>query len=541
MATLTLITPTPPDISAFGVRSISAYLRAQGHRTKVIFLPGGVQYLDGRGQAYRYDPRVLAQIVDLCRGSDLVGLSFMTNYFDRAVQLTAEVRARLGLPVIWGGIHATCRPAEALEHADFVCVGEGETALEELLAALTTGGGTQGIAGVWCRRGGQIVDNGPRPLIVDLNTLPHFDVSNQEHYLLHLQRREVVPLDDALFQDILPVLPYFGHTLLPAYRTMTDRGCPHACTYCNVPTIKGIFEGGPTPYFRHRAVEHVMDELAEVKARFPRVAAIQLFDDTFFARPRAWLAEFAQTYRARVGLPLYCQASPTTMTRDKLEMLLEAGLVYVEMGVQTGSQRIRALYNRRESDRQLIEAATLVNGYVRRGHRGKRLLPPDYHVIIDNPWEKPADALDTVRLLFKFPKPFGLCIASLNFFPQTELYRRAVAEGMLGDEVEEVYRRPFFLAPERTYPNFLLYLMSFQRFPRPLMRWLLKDETVRLFQAQNPAWLYRLGYILGEGLRLAAKGLKTLARGDLDRVRRYLKARRAADHTELGADRGRKG
>ena len=153
MPTLTLLSPTPPDLSAFGVRSLQASLKAAGHTVRLVLFPGSIGLLQEDGSfVYRYPQRVVDQALALAAGSDLVGVSFFTNYFDRAEQLTRAVRERLGIPVVWGGIHATIRPEEALEHADFVCRGEGETALDELLVALAGGGPGDAIPGVWTRR-----------------------------------------------------------------------------------------------------------------------------------------------------------------------------------------------------------------------------------------------------------------------------------------------------------------------------------------------------------------------------------------------------
>ena len=140
MPKITLFSPTPPDLSAFGVRSLQASLKAAGHDVRLVLFPGSIGLLQEDGSfVYRYPNRIVDEALELAAGSDLVGVSFFTNYFDRAVQLTAAVRDRLRIPVIWGGIHATVRPGEALEHADFVCRGEGETALDELLVALAGG------------------------------------------------------------------------------------------------------------------------------------------------------------------------------------------------------------------------------------------------------------------------------------------------------------------------------------------------------------------------------------------------------------------
>ncbi len=514
MPRLTLLAPAPHDLSAFGVRSISAYLRREGFSTRIVFFPGSLGLLrEGGEYSYSFPEKIVEEAAALCADADLVGVSFFTNYFDRAVQLTKAVRAA-GKPVIWGGVHATCKPREALSFADFVCVGEGEEALCELLRALDAGRGENAIEGVWTRSR----ENGLRPLIKDLDSLPPFDFSCEDHHLYAPELGKIVPMNERALAHCLPQVPYFNHSLLRVYRTMTDRGCPHRCEYCNVPTVKALFSGSGTPYFRHRGVDHVMNELAWTMKRYPFIQGVQFFDDTFFSRPLHWLREFSAAYKEKIAKPFYCQASPTTLTKEKLDLLVDAGMVYVEMGVQTGSSRIREIFGRPETDEQILEGTRLVRSYV-----PEKLLPPDYHVIIDSPWETPEDLMDTVRLLAKIPKPYGLAIASLIFFPETGLYRRAKAEGLIHDEEAEIYRKPFYIPPRKTYPAFLLYLLTFQHFPGLLFRLLASDGAVRFFRKTEPRFLYALGYAAGEASRLAAKGFFALARGDFSRIAGYFK------------------
>jgi radical SAM superfamily enzyme YgiQ (UPF0313 family) len=522
MNRITLLAPTPPDCSAFGVRSLSASLRAAGVPTRIVFLPGAMGRLraDG-GFAYAYPPEELAAVRELCAGSGLVGISVMTPFFDRAVELSVAVR-QCRIPVVWGGVHATLRPAEALGHADFVCVGEGERALAVLAEQPLAAGTALALPpGVYGRDGAATRTSpgfAPAPLTADLDSLPPFDFSCQEHYLV-APGRAGRPLDTRLMERLLPVVPGPGGTLRRVYRTMADRGCPHHCAYCNVPSVKALHADDPTPFFRHRSPEHVIAEIEAALRRFSSVEAVQFFDDTFFAKPLPWFEVFAALYARRVGVPFYCQTSPATLDERKLDLLLEAGLCFVEMGVQTGSERMRRMFRRNESSRRIEACARMIAA------RRTRLLPPVYHVIIDTPWETHEDLLDTARLLAALPKPYGLAISSLVLFPGTELHGRALAEGLLHDETAEVYRRPFHVPPHRTYAGFLLYLLSFRDFPAPLMRLLLRPGMVSWFGRVGPVRLYRLGYGLGEFFRLACKGARALARGDWRRIAAWLAAR----------------
>ena len=524
-----LITPTPPDISAFGVRSLSAYLRDKGHETKVIFFPESIGLLREGGKfVYRYSQEVLSQLVELARGSDLIGISFMTNYFDRAIQITNEIKRYMDIPVIWGGIHASTKPEQALKYTDMVCIGEGEEVLLDLLETIESGQNFDDVEGVWLKDNGKIIQNRLRPLIKDLDRLPYFDCSNEDHYLLHKESDRIKPLTKELYKKTMPLLPDRNGGLKRAYRTMTDRGCPHRCSYCNVATLKEMYKNDKTPYLRVRSVENVMEELVQIKKRFPFVEAVQFFDDTFFARSLKYIERFSEQYAEKVRLPFYCQASPNTLAEKKLKTLIDAGLVYVEMGIQTGSKRVRELYRRKESNEKILEATRLLHA------SRDRLIPPDYHIIIDNPWETENDTFETVKLLYLISKPYGLCISSLVFFPGTALYEKAVKEGTVRDEMKDIYRKPFYIPPRKTCVNFLIYLFTFQHFPRRLIAFMMRDEIVKSFSRKNLSFIYKLLYGLGETSRLFAKGIKAITQGDWQRISLFIKGLRLRDPVVAG-------
>ena len=55
----------------------------------------------------------------------LVALSAKTSCVAHAYEVADRFRS-LGVPVVLGGIHASLRPDEALEHVDYVVIGEAE-------------------------------------------------------------------------------------------------------------------------------------------------------------------------------------------------------------------------------------------------------------------------------------------------------------------------------------------------------------------------------------------------------------------------------
>ena len=93
--------------------------KREGHEVKVLFMP--VLF------THDYKNDTLEEVAEFAKGAELIGISLMTNYYFNAVQVNEKLRERLpNIPIVWGGVHPTIRPDESLQHADMICVGEGE-------------------------------------------------------------------------------------------------------------------------------------------------------------------------------------------------------------------------------------------------------------------------------------------------------------------------------------------------------------------------------------------------------------------------------
>lgn len=496
---LTLISPYP-DVTSFGVRTLSAYLRQHGHHTQILFLPDpfGDDIVEG---VPRYDDAILRDILPLCRDSDLVGISLMTNFFDGAVQITRTLKAGLDVPVLWGGVHPTIRPGECLDHADMVCIGEGEDALLALADKMSTGQPWQDTTNLWCRRGASIVKNPLSPLPKDLDRYPAPDYSMEDHHVLY--QGHVVPLTHEITAQLLQqgtVSHYLGRT---GYQTMTSRGCPYNCAYCINDTIRNMYGGKGK--LRWRSVEHVMQELDSVRATMPYVDYIWISDDEFMARPARDLEAFCKEYANRIKLPFSCLVSPMTVTEEKMAMLVEAGLVYVQMGVESGSARMQEIYHRqRMNNERMMRAIRIVNKFK------DRMAPPSYDFLVDVPFETEEDIADSLRFISRIPKPYHLQPFSVVLYPGTHLHAQAMEAGLIRDERKEIYNKTYTMhAP--TYLNLLMTLARGGRLPGPLLRALVSAPVVRVLNSRplKPLWAgvyhglrrtYRLAKrILGSG------------------------------------------
>jgi len=447
------------DVGCTSLRYLSSYIRARGHKVNMIFLPR--QYSEGWGgnQSYRYpySQMVFDRIAEICSSSDIVGLSLMSCHFDNAIRITRFLKKILDKPVIWGGVHPTIRPLECLEYADVVCVGEGEISTAELLDQLSHGANIDEISvqGLVTNTNRDVVSSAQVTNLDDLG-FPDYDMDNQ----FVLYKGDIIKLANQI------VVEYMNYS----YRTSMSRGCAHACTYC----CNNIFRKlntGSGPIIRWRSLEAQIEELKRAKVMINGLSQIDFADDTFMARPYENLRDFALRYKEEIGLMFRVLTSPTTVTYEKIKVLADAGLNSVGIGVQSASEPIRKMYNRKENLAQVRNASEIIN---RVSAETQRKIIVRYDFIVDNPWGGEEDVEKSIRFALQLQKPFELAVFSLVFYPGTELYNKAKAEGMIKDDLNEVYRITQ-LTPKYMYMNEVFLLMG-QGAPKWLIRLLLKTK-----------------------------------------------------------------
>ena len=503
-----LITPTPYDLFASGPRALSAYLRANGHDTRLILLPGETgKYKYRENYIYQYPRSMMEDLARLTEDCDLVGVSFMSGNFDVALQATRTVQhAHPGTPVVWGGHHATVLPQQALEFVDLVCIGEGEGCLLELADTLEAGGDISGIENLCLKVDGETIINTIRPLIQDLDSLPFIDYSNEDHWVYDKPQQRLIPLDDEGLRLNAAQYPDRDKVLRYTYKAMITRGCPHHCAYCGAAHNHVLYKGQKV--LRRRSVDNMMAEMRQVLDRYPFYEMFHMQDDVFFAAPTREIQAFASAYKERIDRPIRAQMSPTVINDAKFGAMIDAGLCFTELGLQTGTANTMALYKRGMSNEHLLRATEIITRY------RDYLNTPDYHVILDCPWESPDDVVDTLRLIWKLPHPYNLLPSSLVFYPGTEFYERAKAEGHLSDEFAEVYRK-HFTTPKGSYVNFLFFLSIFNRFPKGVVEKMAAKPLLDTFSREEFGPLFGMLVRMGENSRKVGRVARYAAAGKM--------------------------
>ena len=370
-------------VASVGPAFIGAYLREHGHEVEL--LRAGVDLPE-------------SEIVARVRAArpDVLGVSLTTRQWLRGRDAVAAIRADVDVPVVAGGLHPTFSPEEVLAAPgfDYVCLGEGEEAMLELVEALAGGEDTGAIANLWAR-------GGARPAL-----RPPFE-----------------PID---------ALPFAARDLLDeplgTVHMATQRGCPFPCTYCAARIYKELYEDVGT-YGRRRSHENVLAELEGLREQ-GRLGYVIFLDDTFTIKHR-WVREFLALYGERVAAPFSLHARVETVNERLLHELAAAGCRQITYGVESGSERIRREVMRRpvtndrfrEVFRWTREAGILLTANFMLGLPGETR--DDLQQTLDLAEE--LDVLDFGYFVF-YPYPgthlFRVCVDG-GYLPEDYLHRPA--------------------------------------------------------------------------------------------------------------------
>jgi B12-binding domain/radical SAM domain protein len=307
----------------------------------------------------------------------------------QSVQIYREVSeakaAKLDAVFVAGGPHPSAMPEEALEHFDFVVIGEGEETLPELIGAIENGKNPASVQGIAYKSGGTVRIT---------------------------QARNPVDLD---------LYPPFGKILSPLE---ISRGCPWGCTYCQTPRLFGC-------KMRHRSIPVIAKYARRHKdIRFTSPNSLAYGSDGRAARLEK--VEALLSCLAEQKKPIYFGTFPSEVRPDFVsDQALELITKYcanrsISIGGQSGSPAILRAIGRGHSVALVEEACDLC-----RDHD----LTPQVDLIFGLPGESAEDQRMTLDLAKWIEKKGGKVRAhSFTPLPGTPLAQDRPAP--LAEEVE---------------------------------------------------------------------------------------------------------
>jgi len=189
---------------------------------------------------------------------------------------------------------------------------------------------------------------------------------------------------------------------------------------------------------------NIIEELQAMLIKMPFINVIEFFDDDFICTNPETISEFAELYKKHINLPFRCNFRPDSVTEEKISILVDAGLISAEMGLQSASKRTNKLYKRHFNKKKFLEAANIINKHEE--------ISAHYDLIVDNPMENNDDLQETLRFLAELPVPFQLPTYSLTFFPGTQLYKFARENNLFRNEEKDIFNKKNYVVYEYKQP-----------------------------------------------------------------------------------------
>ncbi|MBU0519121.1 B12-binding domain-containing radical SAM protein [bacterium] len=420
-----------------GLMSLSAFLQRAGHEARIFI---DVQGTNAFADVASYNPQI-------------IGFSCTTGMHHWAIDFAHRYKTRHPEIVsLFGGPHPTFYP-KMIEHpdVDYLCVGEGEEAADDLGRALDGDGDPCKIDNIWAKCDEEIIENPIRPLVTDLDSLPWPDRTYYDRY--PLTKRET------------------------SKNFISGRGCAYKCNFCANHTLMKLYHG-KGKWVRFRSAENVIEEIKHVKNNYP-VRFIGFSDDILIVN-RKWLYPFLELYRKEIGLPFLSTVRANLVDEQLVVALKEAGCISTVFGVESGVEAIRnGVLAKRVKDEDIYEAARLFH---------KHKLHFGTYNMLGLPGESLDDAFETVKMNAKIRPDFPWC-SVLQPYPGTEI--RALVEEEIGhtlpvDEIGGSYFTGSVIRNKeiQQMENLQKFFHLAVRYPflQPIIRQLIKLPPNPLFQ-----------------------------------------------------------
>ena len=298
-------------------------------------------------------PSVLVDAIKTYRPIILGFTTYQENI--ERVRLWARYAKRIDpkIKVIIGGPQVTFMPALALKHmpeVDFLCRGEGEEVMLNLVKALIEERDLKDIPGLCFLEGDEAIETEPANGYKDLDMYP-------SPYLMDL-------IDLQYKQQVIII---------------TSRGCPFDCAFCYTPRASNRT-------VRFHSVDRVIEEMRYLKSKGIRNF---WFADPNFSYSKEHLIEMLEAMIEKVpGISFWCQTRYDLIDTETLALLKRAGAKIIAYGLESVSKKALKKIRKRMDLERLSEAIHLTQ---------KEGIRVELFTMFGLPEEDFKDALSTIE------------------------------------------------------------------------------------------------------------------------------------------------
>lgn len=329
---------------------------------------------------------------------DYVGISVMTGIQTiHSAEFSKKIKTNSAIPILWGGIHPSLLSEQVIkeDYVDYVIMGEGETTILEFTEKFLADKNFGGVLGLAYKKGDEIFINPPRPLIENL------DEWRLDFSLLDLN------------QFIFPLGKY---KRVIAYKT--SRGCPFGCGFCY------NFEFNKSRW-RAWSEKVVLEDISFLKKNY-NIDAVKFYDDNFFVDKKRALS----LLRA-IDLPSHVEIRIDFIDNELALELERLKIFDMLIGIESGSDRLLALIDKRFTVEKLLEGVGIIAKYGLRA---------SYSFIVGLPTETKEEFEATINLMYKIYKMHpraGFTLGAYLPYPGSKLYAFSLSHGFKTPEKTE--------------------------------------------------------------------------------------------------------
>lgn len=326
------------------------------------------------------------------------GLTAQYWQLERILTAAREVKPDV---VTWvgGGIITSAPEAamEALAIADYGMVGEGEATICELAEVAEGLRDPHSVKGLVFRENGAWVVTEPRPELMDLDALPFPDYEGFSFgELLDKKPTDIYALNQGRFGMVS-----FG------------RSCPFNCTFC--------FHPSGTKY-RKRSIDSVFEEIDYLIEHY-HIKNIAVTDE-LLVRKMEDAKEFCRRITQR-GIGYVISLRVDMVNREMLTLLRDSGCLSIGFGLESADNSILASMKKHITVEQIDDAMGLCC------ELGLNCMG---NFIFGDQNETYETAMNTINWWKNHPQ-YRIAMHMIILYPGSELYRIAVARGIIQDQV----------------------------------------------------------------------------------------------------------
>jgi anaerobic magnesium-protoporphyrin IX monomethyl ester cyclase len=231
---------------------------------------------------------------------DWLTMESSSRTIDEDLRLASAAKKAFGTRLIFTGQHPMAQPEEVLKTADYVCMGEYEYSVLELIQ----GKKPESIAGVY--------PDGNRELL-DVNSLPYpedEDIKRIDYHEPNCRYRQI--------------------------QMYASRGCPRRCNFCAAATL----------YYdelnwRPRNVDDVVNEIRLLKEKYPEMEGV-FFDEEVHNIKKSFNINLARAIRKadlnHLKFEALCEY--VSLDEEALTEMRKAGYYKIRFGIETASDVI---------------------------------------------------------------------------------------------------------------------------------------------------------------------------------------------------------